>query len=147
MAESCINIHPNVERVGISGTLIDIIVDKMVDEVTRLISRIKPDDDPRAEYGNYWSKGSYDHEDCLILDESYSDYDISYGCEISWEYRAGDEYWSDPACYRSYSDIRNQTGCVYGVEISTPKGLDVRQEDCEQIIEQVNQIIKERTLG
>lgn len=53
MTEPQTDIQQDVDRVEISNTLIDLIVDKMVDEMNKWIANIQPSNDPSAEYGEY----------------------------------------------------------------------------------------------
>lgn len=55
MIEPQTDIQQDVDRVEISDELIDLIIDKMVDDMTDKIGRISPDDDPSAEYDEYWT--------------------------------------------------------------------------------------------
>lgn len=136
------DIQQDVDRVEISDTLIDLIVDKMVDEMNDRIAKINPSDDPSAEYGEYWTSGSYDSDDYLELDEPNDEYCISYRFELSWEYRTWTEYWTDPVCYPSFDDMRNETGYIYDIEIDTPDGDAVKQCICDAIAKKVNNKIK-----
>ena len=131
MTEPQTDIQQDVDRVEISDTLIDLIVDKMVDEMNKRIANIQPSDDPSAEYGEYWTRGSYDSDDYLELDEPNDEYCISYKFELSWEYREWTEYWTDPVCYPSFD-----------IEIDTPDGDAVKQSICDAIAKKVNEKIK-----
>lgn len=132
----------DVDRVEISDTLIDLIVDKMVDEMNKQIANIQPSDDPSAEYGEHWLRGSYDRDGYLTLDEPNDEYEILYRFELSWEYRKWTEYWTDPVCYPSFDDMRNETCYVYDIEIDTPDGDAVKQSICDAIAKKVNEEIK-----
>lgn len=130
------------ERVEIDTALIDAIVSKMVDDMNDKIAHISPNDDPSADYGEYWERGSYESEDIVELDKPNDEYEIGYKYELSWEYRTWTEYWTDPVCYPSFDDMRNEAGEVWDVEISTPDGDAVKKEICDKIVKMVNDKIK-----
>lgn len=123
MTEPQTDIQQDVDRVEISDTLIDLIVDKMVDEMNKRIANIQPSDD------------------YLELDEPNDEYGISYKFELSWEYREWTEYWTDPVCYPSFDEMQNETGYVYDIEIDTPDGDAVKQSICDAIAKKVNEKI------
>lgn len=142
MTEQQVDTQQDTDCVGISDTLIDLIVDKSVDGMNDRIAKIDPRDDPSAEYGEYWTSGSYDSDDYLELDEPNDEYCSTYKFELSWEYRVWTEYWTDPVCYPSFDDMRNETGYVYDIEIDTPDGDAVKQSICDAIAKKVNDKIK-----
>lgn len=130
------------ERVEIDTALIDAIVSKMVDDMNDKIAHISPNDDPSADYGEYWERGSYESEDIVELDKHNDEYEISYGYELSWQYREWEEYWTDPVCYPTFDEMRNETGSVFNIEIYTPSGDKVKQEICDAITKKVNDKIR-----
>lgn len=127
--------------VEISDKVIDLIVDALVKDMTQKIADISPDDDSSAEYGEYWTHGSYESDDYLELDKPYSDYEISYKYELSWRYRVWTEYWTDPVCYPTFDEMDGEKGEVYGIEITTPDGDEVKEEICDTIAKKVNKRI------
>lgn len=104
--------------VEISDKIIDVIVDALIKDMTEKIAHISPDDDSSADYGECWTRGSYDSDDYLELDKPYSDYEISYKYELSWRYRVWTEYWTDPVCYPTFDEMDSEAGEVYDIEIN-----------------------------
>lgn len=141
MTEPQTDIQQDVDRVEISDTLIDLIVDKMVDEMNKRIANIQPSDDPSAEYGEYWTSGSYDSDDYLELDKPFDEYEVYFNYTLSWRYRTWTEYWTDPVCYPSFDEMDNEAGEIRDIDIITPDGDEVKREICERIAKNVNEKI------
>lgn len=139
MTETDTTINTGVE---VSDKIIDVIVDALIKDMTEKIANISPDDDSSADYGECWTRGSYDSDDYLELDKPYSDYEISYKYELSWRYRVWTEYWTDPVCYPTFDEMDSEAGEVYDIEIITPAGEDVKQSICNKIAKTVNEKIK-----
>lgn len=131
-----------VNYVEIPAREVNIITQRLIAVMQDRIDNISPDDDPYAEYGRYWTEGSYENDDSLELTGLCDAYDISYRYSLSWQCQVWTEHWSDPACSPSFSEVRNQAGEVYNIEIYTPVGDMVKQSICDRISETVNHIIK-----
>lgn len=142
MTEPQTDIQQDVDRVEISDALIDIIVDKMAKDMTHKIRHIDPSDDAYADYCGYWTTGTYESDAIVELDEPHDEYSITYDYELSWQYREWTEYWTDPVCYPTFSEMQNETGNVFNIEITTPDGDCVKQEICDAIAKKVNDKIQ-----
>lgn len=136
------DILQDVERAEIPDDVIKAITDELIKVMEKRIENISPDDDPSAEYGESWTKGSCDDDDWLELDEPLDEYEVSYKYSLSWRYRAWTEYWTDPVCYPSFDDMDSKAGEVYDIEIRTPDGEDVKHIICNKIAKIVNEKIK-----
>ena len=144
MIDSKIDSQLNPDCVEIDEALIDIITDKIIAEMTYYIKNIDPSEDTSAEYSEYWTTGTYESEGFVKLDEPNDKYDIVFEYELSWQYREWDEYWTDPVCYPTFDEMRNETGNIINLEIYTPSGDKVKQEICNTISDKVNNKIKSK---
>lgn len=129
------------DRVTIDEAIIDAIVKEIAAEMNRRIENIDPSDDPSAEYGEYWERGSCEGEDCIYLEEPYDEYEIGYNYELSWRYREWTEYWTDPVCYPTFDEMDSEEGCVTSIEIYTPDGDEVKHSVCNEIVKRINELI------
>lgn len=129
-------------RVEIVDALVNLIAEKIEAEMNDRIKNINPEDDPNAEYGERWEKGSCDGDDIIELDKPNDEYGISYHYTLSWRYRMWMEHWSDPCSTQFFDDMSGESGRVYDIEICTPDGDEVKDSICERIAEMVNEKIK-----
>lgn len=125
----------------LSEVLIDMIIDKIVAGTNAMIARIDPSWDRTADYYGYSTRGKYDYDDFAELDEPYTEYEVTYRCELTWDYCEWTECWSDPPCCPSFSELRNETGQIYNIEIRTPDGEAVKQNICKRIEAMVNESV------
>lgn len=132
----------DVERVEIPDDVIKAITDELISVMEKRIENISPEDDPSADYGERWTTGSCDDDDWLELDEPLDEYEVSFKYSLSWCYRAWTEYWPDPVCSPSFSEMCGETGEVYDIEIYTPDGDEVKHSICKEIAKNVNEKIK-----
>lgn len=133
--------NDNQPTTTLDTALMDAVVKELTAEMLHRIENIDPSDDPYAEYGEYWERGSYSSDDALYLDGEFEDYEIGYEYEISWRYREWTEYWTDPVCYPSFSEMDDEKGEVYNITIIDPDGNELPEEYCKEIAERVNKAI------
>lgn len=136
------DILQDVERAEIPDDVIKVITDELISVMDKRIEEISPDDDPSADYGASWTKGSCDDDDWLELEGPLEEYEVKFKYSLSWRYRAWTEYWTDPVCYPSFEEMDSKAGEVYDIEIRTPKGDDVKHSICNKIAKNVNEKIK-----
>lgn len=127
------------ENTEISKEAIRAIADAILEYMQDRISNISPDDDRSVEYGKYWTEGRCESDDCVYLDGEFEDYCASFNYEVSWKYRVWDEYWTDPWCWRTFDDMKDECGAVWDVEVDCPD--NVPQSAIKEIEEIVNREI------
>lgn len=131
----------SIEMVEISENLIKVIVDKITSAMNEKIMNISPDDDPSADYDEWWTDGSCDGDDSIELDKPFDEYEVYFNYTLSWRYRTWTEYWTDPVCYPSFDEMDNEAGEIRDIDIITPDGDEVKREICERIAKNVNEKI------
>lgn len=121
--------------------LMDAVVRELTAEMLRLIENIDPSDDPSADYDEYCERGRYSGDDCLYLEGEFGGYEIGYEYKLSWRYREWTEYWTDPVCHPSFSEMDDEKGEVCNITIYDPDGNELPKEYCKEIAERVNKAI------
>lgn len=122
----------------IDNKSLDIIVDRIVDEMAVRIKDIDPCDDIYAEYTENWTFGHYGDSAVIWTEYPYNDYEIYFEYELTWKYRKWTEQYTDPYGSERFSDIKNENGIVLNIEITTPDGETIQKDICDAIVERVN---------
>lgn len=124
----------------LSKEAIKALADAVVEYMKDRIAKIEPEDDPTAEYSEYWTEGRYESDDCVGPEGGeFEDYSVSFSFEVTWKYREWYKYWSDPWCSPKFCDMKDMYGEVWGLEVVYPEG--VPQSASKEIAEIVNREI------
>lgn len=129
-----------VACVGLDAPVKDAIINALVSVMASRIKDIDPADD-YCDCSECWTSCSSEGDDWLELDEPFDEYEVSYEYRLTWRYREWTEYWTDPVCYPSFSEMDDEDGEVNSLSIFTPNGESVSDEICNEIIDKVNDLL------
>lgn len=111
------------------------IINKLVEAMEKHIQEMDVEYPCCDTYG--WENLESESESDMEIDGLYIVYEYSVSCKYcSWT-----EYWTDPVCYPSFDETKDENGELISLAITDEDDEEIDEPTTEYILNQVNNIL------